>query len=297
VDLMSEVIRAVRVGSAYGRLIRQPGSRGLRLPAISGTGAHVIVSGTCWLIREGEEPVALAPGDVVLSSAGGEHGLSPVPCALDDLPPVLVAAPTGQAVAFEFLTCCYVLERGQAPQYLRALPDFMVVSLDYDRQPEMRTLVDLLRADVSGAAMGRGATTPALLDLILVHALRQWHEKHSAAGWPATDDAVVAAALHKIHADPRRVWSVGELSAAVGMNRTTFTKRFTTAVGQPPTSYMTSVRLGRGARLLQASEAPLATIAREVGYATEAAFSDAFRREYGLRPGRFRRDAAARGSA
>jgi AraC-like DNA-binding protein len=299
VDLVSEVIRTVRVGSANGRLIWQSDSEGLRLPAISGTGFHVVVRGTCWLIRDGEEPVALEPGDVVLSSSGGEHGLSHVPRALEDLPPVAMTPlpPTPESVGFEFLTCCYVLERGRAPEYLRALPDLVVVSLDYDRHPEMRTLVDLLCADVSGRAMGSGATLPALLDLILVHALRQWHDEHRVAGWPAIDDPVVAAALRKVHEDPRRKWTVGGLSEAVGMPRAKFTRRFTSVVGQPPMSYVTSFRLGRGARLLRATEAPLATIAREVGYSTEFAFSDAFRREYGLPPGRFRRDSAAGGGS
>lgn len=35
-------------------------------------------------------------------------------------------------------------------------------------------------------------------------------------------------------------------------------------------------------------EEPLATIARQVGYSTEFAFGVAFRREYGISPGRFR---------
>jgi AraC-like DNA-binding protein len=296
VDLMSEVIRTVRVGSANGRLIGQPDSQGLRLPAISGSGFHIVVRGTCWLIREDEEPVALEPGDVVLTSSGGEHGLSHVPCALDGLPPVEMGPmpPTPEPVAFEFLTCCYVLKHGRAPQYLRALPEFIVVPLDYDRHPEMRAVVDLLGADVSGTRMGAGATLPALLDLILVHALRQWHEQHSAEGRPTTDDPAVSAALRRIHDDPRRRWTVGGLSEAVGMPRTAFTRRFTAVVGQSPTSYMTSWRLGRGARLLRATEVPLATIAREVGYSTEFGFSGAFRREYGVSPGRFRRDAPAR---
>ncbi|OZM80932.1 AraC family transcriptional regulator [Pseudonocardia sp. MH-G8] len=296
-DLVSEVIRTVRVGSANGRLIRQSSSEGLRLPAISGAGFHVVVRGTCWLIKEGEEPVALEPGDVVLSSSGGEHGLSHVPRALDDLPPVVMGPlpPTPEPVAFEFLTCCYVLERGCVPQYLRALPDLIVVSMDYERHPEMRTLVDLLGANVSDTVMGTGVTLPALLDLILVHVLRRWHEQGGEQGWPSIDDPTIAAALRKIHEDPRRRWTVGGLSEAVGMSRTAFTRRFTAVVGQSPMSYVISWRLGLAARLLRATGAPLATIAREVGYSTEFAFSDAFRREYGLPPGRFRRESAAEG--
>ncbi|MGI3199186.1 helix-turn-helix transcriptional regulator [Streptomyces sp. GLT-R25] len=59
-------------------------------------------------------------------------------------------------------------------------------------------------------------------------------------------------------------------------------------VGKPPMTYLTGRRLSHGARLLRETKAPLATIARQVGYSTEFAFGAAFRREYGISPGRFR---------
>lgn len=293
-DLISEVIRTVRVGSASGRLIRQSGSPGVRFSAFAGSGFHIILRGACWLITEDGEPTALRPGDVVLTSSGARHGLSRVPCALRDLPPA-VMAPTPPAPGpfdFEFLCGAYRLAHGQAPRYLRVLPDLITVSPDYGRHPEMRALADLLCADVSGTQPGTGATLPALLDLILVHVLRQWHEQHGAAEWPEPDDPAIAAALREIHENPQRQWTVARLSEAAGLPRTAFTRRFTAMVGQPPMRYLISWRLGRGARLLRETDAPLAAIARQVGYSTEFAFAGAFRREYGVSPGRFRRTPA-----
>ncbi len=51
-------------------------------------------------------------------------------------------------------------------------------------------------------------------------------------------------------------------------------------------------RLHRGARVLRETQAPLATIARRVGYSSEPAFANAFRRKLGVAPGRFRDQAA-----
>jgi AraC-like DNA-binding protein len=294
VDLLTEVVRSVGVGSAGGRVIRQSGSWGLRFPAFAGTGFHVVTRGTCWLVTEHEAPVALSPGDVVLTLSGAAHGLTAVPAALDDLPPVVMGPfpPEPGPFDVEFVCAAYRLAHGRVPQYLRALPDLITVTPDPERHPGMRALIDLLRADVSGTRMGSGAALPALLDLVLVHALRQWHE---AAGLPETDDPAIATVLREIHRYPQEQWTVGRLSEIAGMPRAVFTRRFTRAVGRPPMSYLLSSRLQRGAELLRQTDAPLATIARRVGYSTEFAFSSAFRREYGVPPSRFRRLPASAG--
>ncbi len=43
------------------------------------------------------------------------------------------------------------------------------------------------------------------------------------------------------------------------------------------------------ARLLRDSDAPLNAVAERVGYTSEFAFANAFKREYGTAPGRYRR--------
>ncbi|GGJ56184.1 AraC family transcriptional regulator [Streptomyces brasiliensis] len=290
-DLVSEVVRTVRVGKPGSRVIRQSDSQGVRFPPFDGIGFHVVLRGTCWLISEDEEPAPLKPGDVVLITSGAAHGLSHVPCMLKDLSPV-VTSPVPRKpgpFGFEFLCGVYHLERGRTPQYLRALPDLITVSPDYDRLPQMRALIDLLSTDASEAYMGTAATLPALLDLILVHTLRQWHEQYGSAEWSRTDDPAIAAVLREIHKNPQQQWTVDRLSEVAGLPRTVFARRFTAGVGQPPMSYLISWRLSLGARLLRETDATLATIAREVGYSTEFAFSGAFTREYGVSPGRFRR--------
>ena len=47
------------------------------------------------------------------------------------------------------------------------------------------------------------------------------------------------------------------------------------------------------ARLLRESDAPLAAVAERVGYTSEFAFADAFKREYGIAPGRYRRQSTS----
>lgn len=289
--------QAVAQGRELGQALVRQADEDLplvRFPTFAGTGFHILLRGSCWLISA-NEPVALAPGDIVFTSASVEHGLSSVPCALRDLPLVAMGPipSSTEPFGFEFVCGAYRLnENGRAVRYLRALPSLFTVSPDYDHHPEMRALASLLHADRSQAQPGTEAALPALLDLILVYLLRRWQEQSGPAAWPATDDAAVTLALREIHENPQRQWTVQRLSATAGLPRTVFTRRFTTAVGQPPMRYLIGWRLSRGAQLLRETDAPLATIAGQVGYSTEFSFSAAFRREYGVSPGRFRRTPA-----
>jgi AraC-like DNA-binding protein len=55
-----------------------------------------------------------------------------------------------------------------------------------------------------------------------------------------------------------------------------------------PMAYLTDWRLRSGARLLRQSDQPLTAVARRVGYSSPFAFATAFRRSYGVPPGRYR---------
>ena len=289
-DVISEAIGAIRTGSANARRVKESGSWGMRYAAFDGTGFHVVLNGSGWLLTPGGAPRVLRPGDVVLVPSGAEHGLSHASSELDALPLAVMSGdppPPGPA-DFEFLCGAYRLGHGQVPHYLRSLPSVIVVSPDYDRDPQLRLLAGLLRADTAEQRPGAEATRPALLDLLLVHVLRQWQGQGRAPDWPQVSDPAIAAALRRVHRDPRQPWTVQQLSDAAGMSRTAFTRRFSAALGTAPRAYLASVRLGRGARLLRETRAPLASIARQAGYSTEFAFGAAFRREYGISPGRFR---------
>jgi AraC-like DNA-binding protein len=164
------------------------------------------------------------------------------------------------------------------------------------RHPALRAAVDLLGADVTEAKPGAGAALPALLDLLLVYLLRAWLDEESArrpgAGWCAAfTDPVVATALSNVHQNPAHRWTVTELAGKAGLSKTAFARRFTALVGQAPMSYLTWWRLSTGARLLRDGDDTLASVARQVGYTSEFAFAAAFKREFGVAPGRFRRSA------
>jgi AraC-like DNA-binding protein len=112
----------------------------------------------------------------------------------------------------------------------------------------------------------------------------------------ALHDPATAAALSCIHADPAYRWTVEELATRAGLSRSAFARRFTALVGRPPLAYLSWWRMTLAARLLRESDAPLSTVARQTGYTSEFAFANAFKREYGVAPGRYRRNRPAASS-
>ncbi|WP_113698761.1 AraC family transcriptional regulator [Nonomuraea lactucae] len=304
-DVFSDVIATVRAGRAkFSRSLRT-GPWGNRFGPYPGAGFHVLLHGGCWLIPPSGAPVQLSAGDVVFLPYGAMHGMSDSPHrTIMELPPEPDNGPAIRALHDEpdvlsanqaHLLCgAYRLERGQAHPFLRTLPEVVHIAARPGRHSTLRAAVDLLGADLSEPRPGAGAALPALMDLLLVYLLRAWLddevERRPHAGWPAAlTDPVIATALHHIHHEPSRRWTVQDLGDTIGMSRTAFTRRFTSLVGQPPLAYLTWWRLNTGARLLQDTDAPLASIARQVGYTSEYAFANAFRREFGTAPGRFRR--------
>ena len=78
------------------------------------------------------------------------------------------------------------------------------------------------------------------------------------------------------------------------MSRSTFALRFKTVAGVAPLAYLTEWRMRLAERALRDGDIRVATLARSLGYTSESAFSNAFKRVTGNAPKRFR--IAARGS-
>ncbi|MEO3869449.1 AraC family transcriptional regulator [Nonomuraea sp. B12E4] len=116
-----------------------------------------------------------------------------------------------------------------------------------------------------------------------------------ASGWMAgLADPVVAPALRAMHARPAHAWTVAELAGVAAVSRSTLAARFKQAIGQGPMDYLTGWRIELAAHRLRRGDETVAAIAREVGYGSEGALSNAFKRITGASPRDYRRAASPR---
>lgn len=83
--------------------------------------------------------------------------------------------------------------------------------------------------------------------------------------------------------------SVPDVIKAVGVSRSTLQRKFKLMLGTNPAKEILRVKLDYAKRLLRETDASLETIAMKVGFATTEYFVQAFRRECGTTPARFRR--------
>jgi transcriptional regulator GlxA family with amidase domain len=128
-------------------------------------------------------------------------------------------------------------------------------------------------------------------DILLVEALRDHVQSlpEGAGSWLlALRDASLSRSLAAMHRHPEKDWSVPELAEIAHLSRSAFADRFTQVVGQPPLSYLTEHRMRLAAWKLAHSNASIAQIAAQVGYASETAFSQAFKRHHGEPPSKMR---------
>ena len=65
-------------------------------------------------------------------------------------------------------------------------------------------------------------------------------------------------------------------------------RAFRKASEMAPLAFLTELRLGLARQRLMAGNEPIARIADDVGYQSEAALSRAFQRRFGVRPGKLR---------
>ena len=156
----------------------------------------------------------------------------------------------------------------------------------------MPSVLRLMASEASELRPGGEAVITRLGDILVIQAIRAWIESDPAAqrGWlGALQDPQIGRAISYIHRDPARNWTVASLAHELAMSRSAFAARFTELVGEPAMQYVTRWRMQVAVAALKEEGATVGELADRLGYQSEAAFSRAFKREYGMPPAAWRR--------
>jgi AraC-like DNA-binding protein len=270
---------------------------------------HLVTAGSCWAMLPHDRGGALQvdAGDLIVVPQGETHvigsstDLSPESFApllanqVETRPGEVMTLTYGGGGAGTRMACGFlaVQDIWRNP-LLSALPRLFKVGM---RGSSAAWLESSLRfaAEQAASSHAGGATVLAKLsELMFVEAVRRYVDTmpDDSKGWLAgLRDRFVARALALTHARPAHPWTVEELAHGVGMSRSALAQRFTELLGVPPMQYLAQWRLQLAAQQLRLTDRPLASVAEDVGYESEAAFNRAFKREFGAPPATWRRNA------
>lgn len=301
-DPLSDVLGDLRADAVVTGRFTFGAPWSLRKPALDGAPFRTAMGEPFWLVVAGMAPVRIEPGDCVLLPHGHEH----VMCSSLDEPPVLfedmmsaqgiepkldtpLAFRAGGPGAVSDLYTGVVMfrERARNP-LLAALPPLIHIRAG---DPAVPALLTTTIAGFIEESMQRGSgwrvAVARLADVLFVQILRAYLGAHGGASthWlRGMSDPQLGRAIASMHEMPQRAWTVEQLADIAGMSRSKFCLRFRELVGESPMSYLTAHRMYLAADRLAGAGARVSDVADAVGYASEKAFTRAFRRCYGLPP-------------
>lgn len=304
-DPLGETLHQLRLnGSLYCRS-ELTAPWGVDIPVLPGSLMfHIITKGRCWL-QVGTQPARLLQaGDLALVPHGRGHSMfSDDGVMREDL----FAIPTEKiSERYEImryggggeqeteLTCGVVsFDQIAGQRLLSQLPEMLVVdSLDEENDGWLQHTLRFITSEARGLKPGGETVITHLADILIIQAIRSWMASAPEAqqGWlAALRDRQIGSALVAIHREPEKDWTVEGLAKMVGMSRSGFSAKFTQLVGDSAKSYLTHWRMQVAHSKLLKQSVPIAVLAEELGYNSEAAFSRAFKRIIGVSPGSVRR--------
>jgi len=313
-DVLSDVLSWLSVEGTVTRRSEFSAPWGFAYPRSDIFGFMTLEKGGCFITLQGQPPVALETGDVVMWSPGQTVTMADHPST--------VAVPYTQilkdSVVLEEEK--YALDREAYPTIryggggrstvirawglrsesytqhplLSLLPPY--IHITYEQRsalPWLDTTLRFISHETQKKADGSDMMVMRLVDVLFVQLIRAWFQDQSDGeiGWlAALRDSSIRHALKLIHEYPADGWTVETLARAVGMSRSNFSSRFQSFVGTPPLKYLTQLRVHLAANTLRREgKLSLCEVANQVGYESESSFARAFKRYFGVSPGTFRK--------
>ncbi|MDM4771660.1 AraC family transcriptional regulator [Solimonas sp. SE-A11] len=302
-DTLSLILDDIRLKGAVFRQYALAPQWSMRLETPGLSSFHIVTGGQAWLRREAEAPLLLQSGDLVLLPRGIDHRVQDDPDSgtppRDMLPDL--DAPTDElirigegAVGCTLLSGYFRFEVELARPLMAALPQLLHLRTLAASPPVwLRAGLEFIADEFSRPRPARQAIVNRIADILLMEFLRHHVESlpEGSGNWLlALRDQALSAALSAMHREPQRAWTVPELADLACLSRSAFAERFTQVLGQPPLAYLTEHRMRLAAWQLRSGSQPVARIAEASGYASETAFSQAFKRAYGSSPSAWRRE-------
>jgi AraC-like DNA-binding protein len=299
-DALSDVLSLLNARSVLSTGMVIGGDWALRFNAFASIKFNVVVRGSCWLTVECvDAPVHLKAGDCFMLTKGRPFGLA----SSLDIEPIEArsvftsivdgVARSGDKDDVFIIGGRVMLEEADAALLLDALPPLIHVRGRSEQADVLRWLLERLTGELADHRPGGTIMATHLVHMMFVQVLRVHLDatERGTTGWlAALSDRRLGEALRQIHAAPSRRWTLTDLADAAGMSRSNFALRFKETLGVAPLDYVLRWRMRLAGQALRQETGSVSAIAQSLGYESESAFSNAFKRVMGSAPMRYRHE-------
>lgn len=295
-DPLSDILSLLKPRSVACGAI-DAGDACITFPAGHGIKCHAVTAGEAWLAVDGiVDPLHLVAGDCFILPHGRSYRLaSDLNLTPTDYRLVLAGRSLGHVASWNgggratIVSATFDIDERHAGMLLDILPPIAHVHEDADRPALSRALHEIM-LELREPKPGSRLIVEHLATMMLAQALRAYagDAGNRQVGWLfALADRQIGATIGAMHDDPAHRWTVEALADRAGMSRTSFAVRFKGTVGSAPITYLTRLRMMLASDRLSTSNDAIHVVAEALGYASESAFSSAFKRHLGHAPRRF----------
>lgn len=307
-DILSDILSRLRVsGTLYFRTsFTSPWS--VRVPSFENVARfHFAHKGSCFVRVEGAtDAVLLEQGDLIIIPRGASHTLYCDPATegqamlLDTVVEesgftgrgALVYGEPGTSNETQLVCGHFAFDSHASHPLIESLPQHIHIGNYAESAGSwMESTLKIIGKEAGRDGIGGDFIALKMSEIIFAQALRTFFAAEG-AGKPvfaAFLDPGVAAALSVIHDNPGKTLSLETLARTACMSRTSFVTRFTQCMSMTPLRYVTYWRMQIARQQLAHSNLPIADIAENVGYRSEAAFGRVFKKYLDVAPATYRR--------
>ena len=268
--------------------------------------AHLVIAGESYIKIEGEpEARRLKAGDLIFFPRSAEHVLSSEAACNNcgDTPHInnsgaftVASSRSGGEKGLDLF--CARFEYDEHADIMHDLPETILISMNH---PSLQCLVSMLQYESAHTLSGSRAIVNALSSVLLVLIVRAYLEQGGEAPLGGIlnglRDKRLRQLIQTVVSRPEDEWNIEKMTALANLSRAQLMRLFKQQTGISPHAFVNLIRLRQAAVLLRQTADSVLSVALNVGFQSETHFGKAFKKQYGISPGQYRKNKAADAAA
>ena len=262
--------------------------------------AHLVVAGESYIKIEGEpEARLLQTGDLIFFPRSAEHIISSeadcnncgdtIHISNDGAFTIESSGSVGEKSLDLF---CARFEYDEHADIMHDLPETVLISMNH---PSLQCLISMLQYESAHTLSGSRAIVNALSSVLLVLIVRAYLEQGGEAPLGGIlnglRDKRLRQLIQTVVSRPEDEWNIEKMTAIANLSRAQLMRLFKQQTGISPHAFVNLIRLRQAAVLLRQTADSVLSVALNVGFQSETHFGKAFKKQYGISPGQYRKNA------